>query len=366
MFRWFKIRKYERGLLYRDQVFERILRPGRYWMFDPLRRLRLERLSVRQPWIATSDLEVLVSTGALGDEAEVVDLGDEQRALVWIDGRFAAVLGPGLSALWTVFHRVKVETIELEGVLFQHPELASILRLPQTQAQLEPVVVDSEHRTLFYVNGRLDRMLDPGRYAYWRGVANVKLAPIDLREQVLDVAGQEIMTADKVTLRLNAVLTYRVSDPERALSEVDGFEQALYRAAQLALRAVIGTRELDALLSDKDTVARELEELVRARAATFGVRVDQLGIRDLILPGEMKELLNRVTEAQKVAEANQVTRREETAAMRSQANTARILESNPTLMRLRELEVLEKVAGKAKLSVVLGEGGLTERVVKLL
>jgi hypothetical protein len=73
-----------------------------------------------------------------------------------------------------------------------------------------------------------------------------------------------------------------------------------------------------------------------------------------------------VTEARKAAEANLITRREEIAAMRSQANTARILESNPTLMRLRELEVLEKVAGKAKLSVVLGEKGLTDRVVKLL
>ncbi len=91
-----------------------------------------------------------------------------------------------------------------------------------------------------------------------------------------------------------------------------------------------------------------------------------IGIRDIILPGDMKELLNRVTEAKKAAEANLISRREETAAMRSQANTAKLLESSPVLMRLRELEVLEKIATHSKLSVVLGEKGLTDQVVNLL
>ncbi len=84
----------------------------------------------------------------------------------------------------------------------------------------------------------------------------------------------------------------------------------------------------------------------------------------MILPGDMKDLMNRVTEAKKAAEANLIARREETAAMRSQANTAKILQDNPTLMRL--LEVLEKVAAGGKLQVVLGERGLAERVVNLL
>ena len=182
----------------------------------------------------------------------------------------------------------------------------------------------------------------------------------------MDVAGQEIMTADKVTLRLNAVVTYKVADPLKAVTTVEDYRQALYREAQLALRGVIGTRELDVLLSDKDAVARELDGIVRGRVAGFGVEVVALGIRDVILPGEMKDLMNKVTEAKKAAEAALITRREETAAMRSQANTAKILESSPTLMRLRELEVLEKVSEKANLTVVLGEKGLADRVVKLL
>ncbi|HVA50190.1 MAG TPA: SPFH domain-containing protein [Pirellulales bacterium] len=129
---------------------------------------------------------------------------------------------------------------------------------------------------------------------------------------------------------------------------------------------MIGGRELDSFLTAKDGVAKELEELLRPRATTLGFELIAVGIRDVILPGEMKTLLNRVTEAKKAAEANLIVRREETAAMRSQANTAKLLEDNPTLMRLRELEILEKVAASSKLNVVLGEKGLAERVVNLL
>ena len=192
------------------------------------------------------------------------------------------------------------------------------------------------------------------------------MVEVDLREQTLDIAGQDIMTADKVTLRMNAVVTYRVVDARQAVTVADGATQSLYREAQLALRAVVGTRELDTFLTEKDAVTSEFEEAVRRRAGELGLEIVSVGVRDIILPGEMKDLMNKVTEAKKAAEANLIVRREETAAMRSQANTAKLLADNPTLMRLRELEVLEKVASSGKLSVVLGEKGLADRVVNLL
>ena len=102
------------------------------------------------------------------------------------------------------------------------------------------------------------------------------------------------------------------------------------------------------------------------RAKALGLELISVGIRDIILPGEMKDLMNKVTEAKKAAEANLIVRREETAAMRSQVNTAKLLQDNPTLMRLRELEVLEKIAATSKLNVLLGEKGLADRVVNLL
>ena len=174
------------------------------------------------------------------------------------------------------------------------------------------------------------------------------------------------MTADKVTLRMNALATYRIVDAKKAVCATDDVRQALYRETQMALRAVVGVRELDAFLADKDAVALEIEQAVHRRAGELGLEVVSVGIRDVILPGEMKDLMNKVTEAKKAAEANLIVRREETAAMRSQANTAKLLADNPTLMRLRELEVLEKVVASGKLKVVLGEKGLADRVVNLL
>ena len=366
MIRLIKIREFERGLMFRDREFRKVLRPGRHFLRDPLLRVRVVKVSVRDTWLVTDDLDVIVRSGALGDEIRVLDLKDHERALVWVDGRFEGVYGAGLRALWTVFHDVRVEVVDARAGRFDHADLAVILATKSGKQMLDDVQVEQNQVALLKVNGRQEDILRAGRYAFWRGLARFETTVIDLREQVLDIAGQELMTADKVTLRLNAVVAYRVVDPVRAVTSVETYDQALYRESQLALRAVIGARELDAFLSDKEQPARELAELIRERATAFGLEIVGFGIRDVILPGEMKTILNRVTEAKKAAEAELITRREETAAMRSQANTARIFESNKALMRLRELQVLEKVADKAKLSVVLGEKGLTDRIVKLL
>jgi regulator of protease activity HflC (stomatin/prohibitin superfamily) len=364
--RRFKIREHERGLEFRDREFEEVLQPGVHQRFDPLRKRQVDVVSVREPWLAHEALDVIVRSGALRREARVLDLKAHERAIVWVDGRLEAVLKPGLYALWTVFRNVEAEIVNARPALFEHAELAAILELRGTAVLLEPVPVEAGHAGLLFRNGRHEATLGPGLYALWKGVARARIVVVPLREQTADLAGQEIMTADKVTLRLNAVVTFKVADPLRAVSTVEDYRQALYREAQLALRAAVGARTLDALLAEKEAVARELEAGLRARAAELGVEVVSLGIRDVILPGEMKELMNRVIEAQKAAEAALVTRREETAAMRSQANTARLIEQNPTLMRLRELETLEKVAEKGRLSVVVGEGGLAGRIVKMV
>ncbi len=309
---------------------------------------------------------MIVRSGVLKDRAIVLDLKDHQRALVWIEGRFSHILPPGLFAYWTGLREVKVEVIDARRVRFEHEELRTIARSAGVDRVLEIGTVEPHHVGVLFIDGQFVETLPPGRYAFWKNMAQVKFVQEDLRETMVDIAGQEIMTADKVTLRMNAVVTYRVADARQAVTTVDDARQALYREAQLALRAVVGGRELDAFLVEKDGVARELEEILRPRVRQFGLENASVGVRDIILPGDMKELMNRVTEAKKSAEANLIVRREETAAMRSQANTAKLLETSPTLMRLRELEVLEKIASAGKLNIVLGEKGLTDRVVNLL
>jgi regulator of protease activity HflC (stomatin/prohibitin superfamily) len=361
-----KIRSYEIGLYFRDGEFRGLLEAGRHWFFDPLFRVRVEVVSLRTPWLVHEKLDVIVKSGALRDRAVVLDLKDNERALVWIDGRFSHVLPPGLHAYWTTVRDVKIEVVDARSVRFAHADLAVIVKSQMVERVLECVTVQAGYAGVYFRDGSFVETLLPGRYAFWKNVAEVKVVQLDTREQILDVAGQEIMTADKVTLRLNALVTYRVVDARLAVSVADDVRQALYRETQLVLRALLGARELDGFLTDKDGVVLELEQGLRRRVAALGLEVLTAGIRDVILPGEMKDLLNKVTEAKKAAEANLIVRREETAAMRSQANTAKLLQDNPTLMRLRELEVLEKVAGSAKLKVVLGDKGLTERIVNVL
>ena len=364
--KYIKIRSYEAGLYFRDREFKGLLTTGRHWLLGPSWKVRVDVVSRRKPWIEHKELEAIVKSGALEGHAVVVDLKDNDRGLVWIEGRFSHLLPPGLYAYWTGEKDVRVEVVDASAVRFKHPDLKRVLGSPYASQVLDICTVERHSVGVVFYDGEYVETLPPGQYAYWRRTADAKVVEVDLREQSQDVAGQEIMTADKVTLRMNAVLTYRVVDARRAVTVADGARQSLYREAQLALRAVVATRDLDAFLADKDAVTEEFAEAVRRRAGELGLEVVSVGVRDVILPGDMKDLLNRVTEAKKAAEANLIARREETAAMRSQANTARLLADNPTLMRLRELEVLEKVATSGDLKVVLGEKGLADRVVNLL
>lgn len=360
------IRRTELGLLFNRDEFVRTVAPGVFLQWNLLGRYRLEVVNRRQTWFTHPQLDDLIQSGKLEGLLGVIDLADTQRALVWIDGRFHTVLGPGRYAYWLGFYEVRVEMVDTRTLRFEHEQFETIVRSAGAERLLDVHEIAAEQIGVLFVQGKPQGTLAPGRYAFWRGLGTVKVTKLDTREAVLDLSGQEILTADKVSLRLNAVALYRVADPLLAVATVDDVKQALYREVQLALRSVIGNRELDALLADKDAVGQELANLVRPRAAAFGLEVASVGLRDLILPGDMRELFNKVIEARKAAEANLIQRREEAAALRHQLNAAKTLAEHPTLLRLRELETLEKVAAHGKLNVVLGEKGLTERVVNLL
>lgn len=371
MFKRFQIRSYEVGLLFRNGEFQELLTQGTRWFFDPLDKVRVDVVSQRDPWLLHEKLDLIVKSGALKDRAVVLDLKDHERALVWIENRFSHILPAGLFAYWTGQKNVRVEIVDSRTVRFEHEELKVIARSPLAQRVLDVCAIERDRAGVLFIDGRYIETLEPGLYAFWKGRSEAKVVEVDLRETMVDVGGQEIMTADKVTLRLNAVATYKIVDAKKTVTQTDDVRQALYRETQLVLRSVIGARELDLFLTDKDAVAKEIEEAVRRRAGELGLAIASVGIRDVILPGDMKDLMNKVTEARKAAEANLIARREETAAMRSQANTAKLLADNPVLMRLRELEVLEKIASGGKLSIVLGdrapgEKGLTDKVINLL
>jgi len=138
----------------------------------------------------------------------------------------------------------------------------------------------------------------------------------------------------------------------------------------IAIREAVAGRTLDEVLSAKAALDAELRDYVRARVAESGVEVTELGVKDVILPGEIRELVNKVVEAERVAKANLIRRQEETAATRSLLNTARLMEENPLLLRLKELESLERLVekvGRIDLHAGNGEGldALLTRLVRL-
>src|SRR5262245_34859014 len=239
------IRTYEMGLLFRDGEFRGLLSAGKHWFVDLLGKVRVEVVSQREPWLVHEKLDLIVKSGALADRAVVIDLKDDQRALVWIDGRFSHVLPPGLYAYWKGLRDVRVEVVDARKVRFEHKDLPVIARSLLAERVLEAASVEAGHAGVLFLDGAYAETLAPGRYAFWKHVAQVRLVPVDLRETMLDIAGQDIMTSDKVTLRLNAVVTYRVVDARQAVGVVDDARQALYRETQLALRAALGVRDLD-------------------------------------------------------------------------------------------------------------------------
>ena len=366
LFKYYKIRTYETGLLFRDGEFRGLLNAGEHRFFDLFDKVRVDVVSQRDPWLVHEKLDLIVKSGALKDRAIVLDLKDHERALVWIENRFSHILPAGQYAYWTGQKQVRVEIVDIRPVRFEHDQFKVIVRSALAGRVLDICSVLRDRVGVLFIDGRYVETLSPGEYAFWKGPAEAKVVEVDLRETMVDVSGQEIMTSDKVTLRVNAVVTYKIVDARKAISQTDDVRQALYRDTQLVLRGVVGARELDTFLADKDAVAKEIEDNVRRRAAELGLELASVGIRDVILPGDMKELMNKVTEAHKAAEANLIARREETAAIRSQANTAKLLADSPTLMRLRELAVLEKIASNGKLNIVLSDKGLADKVVNLL
>jgi regulator of protease activity HflC (stomatin/prohibitin superfamily) len=191
------------------------------------------------------------------------------------------------------------------------------------------------------------------------------MAVIDLRERVLAVTGQEVMTKDRVTLRLNLSATIRVKDAKRLATVARAPDDVVYLAMQLAAREAVTTRTLDELIAAREELAKVMVPAVRERAEGLGLELVELGVKDVVLPGEMKELLNKVIQAQKEAEANVILRREETAATRSLAQTAKVLAENPLLVRLKELEAYKELAAKVgQVHLVLGDGALEKLQLK--
>lgn len=370
------VKKNERGLLLRNGDFERVLQPGPHWLLAGLDELKVELFNIGAPAFVHPLTDYLMAHEPEVVDAEFtrVELGEHQVGLRAENGVLVELLPPGTRRLyWRGFVDVRVEVIDIRA----SAELPATVAARLAQPHLRPrtitgltgvlqVEVPEHGAALLRVDGKVERLLEPGAHAFWKFGRNVAVELVDLRLQALEVTGQEILTRDKVALRLNLSANWRYTDVLRAFEQLAKPADHLYRELQFGLRAAVGTRTLDELLENKSVIDEVVTAHVAPKLAGLGLQLDGVGVKDIVLPGEMKTILAQVVEAGKAAEANVIRRREETAATRSLLNTAKVMEDNPVALRLKELETLERVAERIdKISVFGGLGQVLNGLVKL-
>jgi len=357
LYRTLIVRDTQRGIEHRDGRMVRWLEPGAHTLWWPSETHTVELLDLTEAVLeSTPELEAIVPL----DAATRLAVGAEELAIVSVDGVPTTSLGAGRWLLWQLRGDVTAQVYDVSGVQTQIPKEVWHL-VPSTH--LMHVLVHPFERVVLHVDGQLHDVLAEGRWGVHKLHRSVTAVRLDLRETELQIAGQDVMSRDKVSLRVNVLVRWRIVDARQVVTGVVNIRDALYGAAQMAVRRLIAGTRLDQLLEARNEAAQSMLEAIAPEATKWGIEVTGLDLKDLVLPGEMKTILNQVIEAEKRAAANVITRREETAATRSLANTAKLLEANPTLLRLKELEAMKELAGQVgELTVVAGADDLIGRM----
>lgn len=370
------IAQHERGLFLKNRNIEGMLEPGIYTFFDIFNRIEVKIFDLNKPLFIDSNEDVLIKQHpALCEQYfQLIELERDEVGLVYRNKVFSDVLPPSTRQLyWKGFIDIRFERINIKNDFRLTDDKAALLShmtdltLARKLAAFIYVAEIKDHFVgLLIVDGKLVNTLQAGVYVYWRFNRSISVEQIDTRMQILEINGQEILSKDKVSLRINLSAAYQILDPVLARGASKDPVDYLYREIQFALRQALGLRTLDQILSDKALSEKEIFQYVAAKVSALGMTLRNAGIKDIILPGDMKEILNQVVQAEKSSQANVIKRREETAATRSLLNTAKLMEENPTLLRLKELEILEKVTEKVdRLTVFGGLDGVLNDTVKI-
>lgn len=355
MIKRIKIDAYQVGLVLENKKLVVVLTTGNHWVLGNKQVMVFDKTVMFQ---APFELNILLQNEVLAAMLEVVEVADTEIVLQFVNGNFKEVLTAGNYAFWKgisnmYFSRIDLSKVEITekipNFLFETVRLRSFVR---------KFIVSNNDKALLFINGAFVKELAAGTHYFWNNSTTVEVKTTDMRQQQLEISGQELLTKDKAGLRINFYVRYQVNNISKALVDNKDFEKQLYVLMQLALRAFVGSLTLDELLSKKDTIASAILDEVSTKISALGIAVSDAGIRDVILPGDMKEIMNQVLVAEKKAQANSIMRREETASTRSLLNTAKLMEENEMLWKLKEMEYVEKIADKIGEITISGGGNV--------
>jgi regulator of protease activity HflC (stomatin/prohibitin superfamily) len=340
------VNKNEKALLYKDEKFIKLLDVGVYKMFHLIPRYKVEKIDIENNGIEGEMARMLYQLfpESVKRYFTVVELEYNERAYVNINGKFTDFMTTGETKLYWKELDISVERVNIHLdylVLDKHYRYIELLESNISGVSKHTVSVNEV--AYLYCNEEFVKTLPTGKYYFYTELNQIDILKIDRRIQVLEVNSQEILTSDKVTLRCNLTIHYQIADGIRYLTSVDEPKEYLYKQLQFAVRKHVGRLDIDSILSMQHTLSQKVQTELVAIFEQIGVELKTVHIKDIILPGEMREIFNQVIEASKRAEANNIKRREETAATRSLLNTAKLMRDNPTLARLKELEALEKI-----------------------
>lgn len=367
-----------RALLFKNEQFSDVLQPGVYKIVDWKRQYRISLLDITDTLIKGISEEVSkvlkLHPAKMLKHIQTWETAEQEVGLIYQNKMLKEIKAPAQQgAFWKGFDEIDIVKIDISESYILDKTLArmvlsakeSLLKNSVLNA-VTAVIIPERHSGFLEVDGEKAFILKAGSYVWWKFNRSLKIKQIDGRLQNMEVNGQEILTKDRVSLRVNLSATWQVQDAQKVSAELADHTDYLYRELQLALRIIVSTQTLDELLADKNKLNQKILHIVSCKVAEYGIELKSVGARDIILPGEMKAILTQVVEAEKMAEANLIKRREETQATRSLHNTAKVMEGNPVLLRLKELEVLEKITSHINtLNVYGGLDGVMNDMVKI-
>ena len=353
----------QKGLLFYGGKFAGLLNAGRYRVSSSK---EIEIVSQDQPLYSRKcSLETLLSDRAVAEKLTVAEVADGALALHFVNGKFSDALTAGKYAFFSDIDKHEFQTVDLSS-----PEVGEDVPCyifdkidPSLYRKVE---VAQYLKARLYIGHRFSKLLDAGTYYFWQTDLRVDVDLVDTRLTQMDILGQEILTQDKVSVRVNFVCNYRVTAFIRIAEEVNDYAEQLHVAAQLALRDCVSKYRLDDLLNDKEGVTAYVFARLKAKEKSLYVEIADAGVKDIVLPGEIRDIMNTVLVAEKRAQANVIARREEVASTRSLLNTAKLMEENQTLYKLKELEYVERICENVGNITLNGNVDILSQLVNLL
>jgi hypothetical protein len=354
-----KVNAWQIALVFKNGAFKRMLPEGKYWI---LGREEVMVYETTKPFNAPIESNILLQDVALASVLDVIEVKDHEIVLQYKNGILAEVLTPGRYVYWKGPVHYEFVRADISKAAITEPIDRATLANKLVAPYVRNISVESYEKAILFMDGKYAQTLEGGTYYWWKNSITIYVGKVDTRQQQLEINGQEILTKDKAALRINAWAQYKVVNIEKAILENKEYERQLYISFQLSLREYIAGFALDELLDKKDSISPYVLQSIQAGAEALGIQVQNFGIRDIILPGDVKEIMNQVLVAEKKAQANTIMRREETASTRSLLNTAKLMEENVMLWKLKEMEYVEKIADKITNISVSGNGKLIEQL----